>query len=70
MLEFKQEALPLYGGRVEYQFESKPSPLQIGGMFYGVRKGSRVSCGYWIGLHCSVALLLCESSSQVSSGYP
>lgn len=45
------------GVSLEYQFESKASPLQIGGMFYGVRKGSGVARDCWIGLHCSVALL-------------
>ena len=42
------------------------SSSQIGKMFYGVMKGSRVSWNCWIELHCSVALLLWGSRSQVS----
>ena len=42
------------------------SSSQIGKMFYGVMKGSRASWNCWIELHCSVALLLWGSRSQVS----
>lgn len=46
------------------------SSSQIGKMFYGVMKGSRVSCSCRIELHCSVALLLWGSRSHVSYACP
>lgn len=55
---FKHEAPPFYERSLESQFKSEMFSSQIGKMFYGVMKGSRVSCSCWIELHYSVALLL------------
>lgn len=57
-INVNSEAPPFYESRLEPQSESEIFSLQIGKIFHGVLKGSRVSYSYWIELHCSVALLL------------